>query len=163
MNYPKHLSKVEKLLNNAPSQLAGCEAAKASKTSMNPMSFIIGLLLDWFLEIDGFHLVGSMITHRYSPREPFKTPWAVSLAGSGIIWSASPTLWWRRSQNACLLVRAIVEWNTERMFLTGHRFQRVARPIAALFLFCGEMQGIHFDLLFVGWFFSKGLSLIEGD
>jgi hypothetical protein len=46
MNYPKHLSKVEKLLNNAPSQLAGCEAAKASKTSMNPMSFIIGLLLD---------------------------------------------------------------------------------------------------------------------
>ena len=56
MNYPKHLSKVEKLLTNAPSQLAGCEAAKASKMSIKPMSFMVGLLVEWFLEIDGFHL-----------------------------------------------------------------------------------------------------------
>ena len=85
MNYPRILSKVEKLLTNAPSQLAGCEAAMASRMSMNPMSFMVGLLVEYFLEIDGFHLVGSMITHRYSPWEPFKTHRAVSLEWSGII------------------------------------------------------------------------------
>ena len=72
MNYPRILSKVEKLLIIAPSQLAGSDAAKASRMSMKPMSFMVDLLVEYFLEIDGFHLVGSMITHRYSPREPFQ-------------------------------------------------------------------------------------------
>ena len=40
------MSKVEKLLTNAPSQLAGCEAAIASKMSIKPMSFMVGLLVD---------------------------------------------------------------------------------------------------------------------
>jgi hypothetical protein len=85
MNYPRHLSKAEKLLTNVPSQLAGSDAAKASRMSMKPMSFMVDLLVEYFLEIDGFHLVGSMITHPYGPWEPINFPWIVSLAWSGII------------------------------------------------------------------------------
>ena len=39
------------MLTNAPSQLAGCEAAMASRMSMNPMSFMVGLLVDFFWKL----------------------------------------------------------------------------------------------------------------
>ena len=46
------------------------------------------------------------------------------------------------------------------MFLTGHRYQRVATAIAALFLFCGGVQGIHDSLLYVGYFLERNLRLL---
>ena len=45
------------------------------------------------------------------------------------------------------------------MFLTGHCYQRVAIAIAALFLFCGGVQGVHIDLLYVG-FLARGFLLL---
>ena len=48
------------------------------------------------------------------------------------------------------------------MFFTGHyRYQRVATVIVALFLFCGEVQGIHFGLLYVGYFLARGFFLLR--
>jgi hypothetical protein len=48
------------------------------------------------------------------------------------------------------------------MFLIEHfRYQRVATGIAALFLFCGEVQGIHFGLLYVGFLARNFLLLRE--
>jgi hypothetical protein len=47
------------------------------------------------------------------------------------------------------------------MFFTGHRYQRVATAIVALFLFCGEVQGVHDDLLYVGYFLARGFPLLR--
>ena len=47
------------------------------------------------------------------------------------------------------------------MFFTGHRYQRVATAIVALFLFCGEVQGIHFGLLYVGYFLERYFRLLR--
>ena len=47
------------------------------------------------------------------------------------------------------------------MFFAGHCYQRVTIDLVALFLFCGEVQGVHDGLLYVGYFLARNFRLLR--
>ena len=124
-----------------PSQQAGCEAASASNMSIKPMSFMVHLLIDFVNR--RIHPLGVHDHTSLQPTLPQRAktdcyPSAIEIRKTGLFGK----LWGRdlSFEKGCSKI-------FYRKYVRREHSPRVAMPVAALFVYLGDMSGDHVSLL----------------